>query len=136
MELLKGTTRGEDLFLKVTGAIDRFELPRNKLTDVTIDGSPNLTGKNVGLPKRLQDKMNEEKAGVDITFLHCIIHQEALCKSLLQLNNVVKAVVKLIVTVIICLFFYQFRTRILFVLRLYHLFLNLICILVSIYALL
>ena len=40
--------------------------------------------------------MNEENAGVDITFLHCIIHQEALCKSVLQLNHVVKAVVELI----------------------------------------
>ena len=40
--------------------------------------------------------MNEENAEVDITFLHCIIHQEALCKSVLQLNHVVKAVVKLI----------------------------------------
>ena len=29
MESLKGTTRGEDLFLKVTGVIDRFKLPWN-----------------------------------------------------------------------------------------------------------
>ena len=28
--------------------------------------------------------------------MHCIIHQEALCKSVLQLDNVVKAAVKLI----------------------------------------
>ena len=68
MQSLKGATRGEDLFLKVTGVIDRFKLPWNKLTNVTTDGSPNLTGKNVGLLKRLQDKMNEENAGVDITF--------------------------------------------------------------------
>ena len=40
--------------------------------------------------------MNEENAGMDITFLLCIIHQEALCKSVLQINRVVKAVVKLI----------------------------------------
>ena len=68
MESLKGTTRGEDCFLKVTGVIDRFKLPWNKLTNVTTDGSPNLTGKNVGLLKRLQDKMNEENAGADIIF--------------------------------------------------------------------
>ena len=73
--------------------IDRF--PWNKLTNVTTDGSPTLTGKNVELLQRLQDKMNEENAGVDITFLRCIIHQEALCKSVLQPNHVVKAVVKL-----------------------------------------
>ena len=53
MKSLKETTRGEDLFLKVTGVIDRFKLPWNKHTNVTADGSPNLTGKNVGLLKRL-----------------------------------------------------------------------------------
>ena len=55
MESLKGTTQGEDLFLKVTGVINRFKLPWNKFTNVTTDGSPNLTGKNIGLLKRLQD---------------------------------------------------------------------------------
>ena len=96
LESLKGTTRREDLFLKVTDVIGRFKSPWNKLKHVINDGSPNLTGKNVGLLKILQDKMNEENVGVDITLLHCIIHQEALCKSVLQLNHVVKAVVKLI----------------------------------------
>uniref|UniRef100_A0A3Q3X0I4 Uncharacterized protein n=1 Tax=Mola mola TaxID=94237 RepID=A0A3Q3X0I4_MOLML len=49
------------------------------LANVTTDGSPNLTGKNQ-----------------EVIFLHCIIHQEALCKSILQLNHVVKPVVKLV----------------------------------------
>ena len=40
--------------------------------------------------------MKEENPDMDITFLRCIIHQEALCKSVLQLNHVVKAVIKLI----------------------------------------
>ena len=70
MESLKGTTGGEDLFLKVTGVIDRFELSWNKLTNVTTDGSPNLTGKNVGLLKRLQDKMKEYWGGYNFFALH------------------------------------------------------------------
>ena len=96
MESLKGQTRGEDLFIKVSGVIDKFKLPWSKLVNVTADGSRNLTGKNIGLLKRLQDKMKEENPDMDITFLHCIMHQEALYKSVLQLNHVVKAVVKLI----------------------------------------
>ena len=60
MESLKGQTRGEDLFIKVSGVIDKFKLPWSKLVNVTMDGSPNLTGKNIGLLKRLQDKMKEE----------------------------------------------------------------------------
>ncbi|XP_042202414.1 general transcription factor II-I repeat domain-containing protein 2-like [Callorhinchus milii] len=57
---------------------------------------PNLTGKNVGLLKRIQDKVKEENPVQDLIFLHCIIHQEYLCKSVLQLNRVVNPVVKLV----------------------------------------
>ncbi|XP_042202375.1 general transcription factor II-I repeat domain-containing protein 2-like [Callorhinchus milii] len=55
---------------------------------------PNLTRKNVGLLKRIQDKVKEENLVQDLIFLHCIIHQESLCKSVLQLNHVVNPVVK------------------------------------------
>ena len=40
--------------------------------------------------------MKEENPELDITFLHCIIYQETLCKFVLQLDHVVKPVVKLI----------------------------------------
>ncbi|KAK7134480.1 hypothetical protein R3I93_017791 [Phoxinus phoxinus] len=93
---IKGTTRGVDLYDSLTGVIERLKLPWCKLVNVTTDGSPNLTGKNVGLLKRIQDKVKEENPELDIIFLHCIIHQEVLCKSVLQLDHVVKVVVKLI----------------------------------------
>ncbi|XP_077386299.1 general transcription factor II-I repeat domain-containing protein 2-like isoform X1 [Festucalex cinctus] len=96
MESLKGTTRGEDLYDKVSAAIEKHKLPWSKLANVTTDGSPNLTGKNVGLLKRIQDKVKEENPEQDVIFLHCIIHQESLCKSVLQLNHVVNPVVKLV----------------------------------------
>ena len=96
MESLKGKTRGEDLYNQMSAAIERMKLPWSKLTNVTTDGSPNLTGKNVGLLKRIQDKVKEENPDQDVIFLHCIIHQESLCKSILQLNHVVNPVVKLV----------------------------------------
>ncbi|XP_051997402.1 general transcription factor II-I repeat domain-containing protein 2-like [Xyrauchen texanus] len=96
MESIKGTTRGVDLYDSLTGVIERLKLPWCKLVNVTTDGSPNLTGKNVGLLKRIQDKVKEENPELDIIFLHCIIHQEVLCKSVLQLDHVVKVVVKLV----------------------------------------
>ncbi|KAK5866357.1 hypothetical protein PBY51_020554 [Eleginops maclovinus] len=49
MESLKGKTRGEDLYEQVSAVIERMKLPWSKLANVTTDGSPNLTGKNVGL---------------------------------------------------------------------------------------
>lgn len=96
MESMRGTTRGVDLYDTVSDAIERFKLPWSKLANVTTDGSPNLTGKHVGLLKRIQDKVKEENPEQDIIFLHCIIHQEALCKSVLQLDHVVKQVTQIV----------------------------------------
>ncbi len=92
-----GTTRGVDLYDSVSVCLEKNYLPWRKLTSVTTDGSPNLTGKNIGLLKRLQDKVKAETPNTEeLIFLHCIIHQEALCKSVLKLENVVKVVVKLV----------------------------------------
>lgn len=51
-----------------------------KLADVTMDGCPNLTGKIFGLLKRMQDKVKEMNPKQKLTFLHCIIQQQVLCK--------------------------------------------------------
>ncbi|KAK0145774.1 General transcription factor II-I repeat domain-containing protein 2B [Merluccius polli] len=96
MESLKGKTRGEDLYEQVSAVIKRMKLPWSKLASFTTDGSPNLTGKNVGLLKRIQNKVKEENPDQDVILLHCIIHQQSLCKSVLQLNHVVDPVVKLV----------------------------------------
>ncbi len=97
MESMMGTTRGVDLYDSVSVCLEKNNLPWRKLTSVTTDGSPNLTGKNIGLLKRLQDKVKAESpSSEELIFLHCIIHQEALCKSVLKLENVVKVVVKLV----------------------------------------
>nr|XP_033798845.1 LOW QUALITY PROTEIN: 2-oxoglutarate dehydrogenase-like, mitochondrial [Geotrypetes seraphini] len=52
MESLKGKTRGEDLYDQVSAVIENMKIPWSKLANVTTDGSPNLTGKNIGLLKR------------------------------------------------------------------------------------
>lgn len=96
MEFLKGKTRGQDLYEWVSAVIERMKLLWSKLANVTMDGSLNLTGKNVGLLKRIQDKVKEENPDQDVIFLHCIIHQESLCKSVLHLNHVENPVVKLV----------------------------------------
>ncbi|XP_026582021.1 general transcription factor II-I repeat domain-containing protein 2A-like, partial [Pseudonaja textilis] len=57
-------------------------------------GCPNLTGRNVGLLKRMQDKVTEINPEQKLTFLHCIIHQEVLCRSVLKMNYVVDVVTK------------------------------------------
>ncbi|XP_067933078.1 general transcription factor II-I repeat domain-containing protein 2-like [Watersipora subatra] len=51
MESLKGQTRGEDLYDRMSAVIENRKLPWSKLINVTTDGSPNLTGKT-GLQHR------------------------------------------------------------------------------------
>uniref|UniRef100_UPI00398EC136 general transcription factor II-I repeat domain-containing protein 2B-like n=1 Tax=Pristiophorus japonicus TaxID=55135 RepID=UPI00398EC136 len=63
---------------------------------LTTDGSPNLTGKNSGLLKRIKDKVKEEGTENEGIFLHCIIHQEALCSKVLSIDHVVRTVVKVV----------------------------------------
>ena len=94
MQSMKGTTTGNDLFREVKSCLDMLGLTWDKLAGVTTDGSPNLTGKNVGLLKRMQDKVTEINPVQKLTFLHCIIHQEVLCKTVLKMKHVVDVVTK------------------------------------------
>ncbi|XP_042238726.1 general transcription factor II-I repeat domain-containing protein 2B-like [Homarus americanus] len=96
MQSLKGTTTGEDLLEAVNNCLLKLGVEWNKLVNVTTDGGPNMTGKNVGLLKRIQDQVRETNAEQNTVFLHCIIHQEVLCKSVLNLSHVVDTVVKVV----------------------------------------
>jgi len=61
---------------------------------VTTDGSPSLTGRNIRLLKRIDDHVKALDSDRELIFLHCIIHQEVLCKSVTDLSHVVEPVVK------------------------------------------
>ena len=51
MESLKGKMCGENLHDNVSGITKRYKLPWSTLINVIKDGSPNLTGKNLGFNK-------------------------------------------------------------------------------------
>ena len=93
VESLKDTTTGEDLFHAVTNRIERNGLLWNKLVSITTDGAPALTGKNKGLVKLIDTRIKESHPDHSLLSFHCIIHQESLCKSTLQLKHVVDPVV-------------------------------------------
>ena len=93
VESLKDTTTGEDLFHAVTNCIERNGLLWNKLVSITTDGAAALTGKNKGLVKLIDTRIKESHPDHSLLSFHCIIHQESLCKSTLQLKHVVDPVV-------------------------------------------
>ena len=96
MESMKDTTTGEDIFECVENTFCTMELPWQKMVSVTTDGCPSLTGKNVGLLKRLSNRVAEVDCTRELIFLHCIIHQEVLCKKVLDMKHVVDPVVKIV----------------------------------------
>ena len=57
---------------------------------------PSLTGKNVGVLRRLSDRVAEVDCTRKLIFLYCIIHQEVLCKNVLDMRHVVDPVVKIV----------------------------------------
>lgn len=85
--LMKGTMTGSNLFTEINTCIDTLGLKWDRLAS--------LTGKNVGLLKRMQDKVTEIDADQTFVFLHCIIHQHVLCKSVLKINHVIDVVSKI-----------------------------------------
>jgi len=101
-------TIGENLTSQLKGLVPSFqlvslavafrtmELPWQKMVSVTTDGCPSLTGKNVGLLRRLSDRVAEVDCTRKLIFLHCIIHQEVLCKNVLDMRHVVDPVVKIV----------------------------------------
>ena len=80
MQLMKSTTTGKYLLEEVNKCVAKLGLSFEKLASVTTDGCPNLTGKNIGLLKRIQDQVAELKPDLKMIFQLCIIHQEVLCK--------------------------------------------------------
>ena len=95
MQSMKSTTTGKDL-LEVNKCVAKLGLSFEKLSSVTTDGCPNLTGKNIGLLKRIQDQVDELNPDQKMICLHCIIHQEVLCKCVLKMSNVVDTVTKVV----------------------------------------
>ena len=61
-----------------------------KCSCIVTDGAKAMTSNKTGLIGLLK------KNGVNCTTLHCIIHQQALCRKMLQTSDVMKAVVQIV----------------------------------------
>ena len=89
---MHGTTTGEDLFLEVEKTLQRYSLDWNQLQCVTVDGGKNMAGLKKGLVGRIMSKLEDLHFGKAL-FLHCIIHQLALCSKHLVISCAMKPVV-------------------------------------------
>lgn len=92
MRSLKGTTKGSDIFEQFQEGLTSLKVPMTNICNITTDGAPNMTGTKSGFV----GLFNQSFPGNNVVFLHCVIHQEALCKSALDMKHVLDVVIKLV----------------------------------------
>uniref|UniRef100_A0A3Q3WPK1 DUF4371 domain-containing protein n=1 Tax=Mola mola TaxID=94237 RepID=A0A3Q3WPK1_MOLML len=73
---------------------DMFEAVERSLVGLTTDGTSATCGGKTGLVGLIKEKLNRSNCLTPLITYHCIIHQEALCGKLLELDNIMATVVK------------------------------------------
>uniref|UniRef100_A0A8C1LT94 Uncharacterized protein n=1 Tax=Cyprinus carpio TaxID=7962 RepID=A0A8C1LT94_CYPCA len=97
LQAMHGTTKGKDLFEQVVLAMNKFELPFEKLSGLATDGAPAMLGPQKGLTALIKKEMSRLRLDPsDLVVCHCIIHQESLCAHSLKLHSVMTTVVSTI----------------------------------------
>ena len=90
LESMHKTTRGEDLLQKLLQALNKFNLPLDKLCGVATDGAPAMVGKHKGMVSLLKKEINARGIRHDrLVFFHCIVHQQTLCAKSVKFDHVI-----------------------------------------------
>ena len=89
------TVTGEDLFNELKKIFDYYNLNRSRLHCLTIDGGRNMCGIKKGLVGQLKQLCAQNKISEPM-FLHCIIHQQALCAKYVDISCVLNPVIKMV----------------------------------------
>lgn len=91
---LHDRSTGQIIFNEVEAASSELKLDLGKLVSVTTDGCPSMVGSVNGFIAHFARKVGPRR--FPLTFLHCLIHQEQLCKHTLGLTHVTNIVTRLV----------------------------------------
>ena len=87
---IHGTTTGKDIFMEVQKTLHFAQW--NQLRGVTVDGGKNMAGVRKSLVGQIKSHLEDLQISGTL-FIHCIIHQQALCGKDLDISCVLKPVV-------------------------------------------
>ncbi|XP_060799461.1 zinc finger BED domain-containing protein 5-like [Neoarius graeffei] len=88
---LKGHTRGSDVFDTFMEFVSKSHLPLFKLTSITTDGAPSMVGHTAGFVALCK----QSESFPDFLNYHCIIHQQGLCRKILNMKDVMDVAIKI-----------------------------------------
>ncbi|KAF0737720.1 general transcription factor II-I repeat domain-containing protein 2-like, partial [Aphis craccivora] len=89
---LTGRTRGEDIYKTFKQFVEEEGIPIEKLASITTDGAPSFCGNKKGFLALCKN----DNSFPHFFQYHCIIHQQALCVTVININNVMELVVKIV----------------------------------------
>ena len=92
---MHGTVTGENIFNELQKTFADYNLDWTNLICLTVDGGKNMKSIKKGLVGQMKQMCNEENISQPI-FLHCIIHQQALCAKYVGISSVLNPVVKMV----------------------------------------
>ena len=89
---LETTTRGVDIYDKVSNYFDDNEIPKTNIVSCAANGAPAMMGKNTGCLKLLKDE------NPNMLVVHCVIHREHLVAKNLapKLHEILHSAIKCI----------------------------------------
>lgn len=96
LQPMVGQTTGAEFLKEFEKCQNKYDIEFKKMVSATTDGCPSMVGRIKGFVALLKQEFRKQNIPHELLSIHCLIHQEALCKKTLKLDNVTSVVVNFV----------------------------------------